>query len=86
MPRPSTPPALRSSRFASALSSVLSEYQALLHAVEAVAFWAAVAMPFVYLPLLITGIETASEGIALVALIAIHVVALVVGRRYRPDN
>ena len=86
MSRPSAPPALRSSSFGSVLSAARSEYEALLRPLQAIAFWAAVVMPFVYLPLFVTGIETASEGIALAGLIGLHVVALVVGRRYRADD
>lgn len=86
MPSSSTAPALIASRIASSVSGALSEYEPVVRPIEAVAFWAAVAMPFVYLPLLITGIETTSEAIALLALIALHVAALVVGRRYRPER
>lgn len=86
MSRPSTPSATESNEVASHVSGALSEYDALVRPIEAIGFWAAVAMPFVYLPLLITGIDTTSEGIALIALIALHVLALIVGRRYRPDR
>ena len=86
MPSPSTPPALIVSRIASSVSGAVSDYEPVFRPIEAIAFWAAVAMPFVYLPLLITGIDTTSEGIALVALIALHALALIVGRRYRADR
>ena len=86
MPSSSTAPALIVSQIASSVSGALSEYEPVVRPIEAVAFWAAVAMPFVYLPLLIAGIETTSEGIALVVLISLHAAALVVGRRYSPDR
>jgi hypothetical protein len=86
MSSPSSPPALIVSRIASSVSGTVSDYEPVFRPIEAIAFWAAVAMPFVYLPLLITGIETTSEGIAMVALIALHALALIVGRRYRAER
>jgi len=50
-----------------------------------VAFWVAVALPFLYLPLLVGGLE-GSEPIAFGALLAANVVALVVGHGYRADG
>lgn len=86
MSNPSTPPALLVSRIASSVSGAFSDSEPVFRPLEAIAFWAAVAMPFVYLPFLITGIETTSERTALVALIALHALALIVGRRYRADH
>jgi len=43
------------------------------------AFWAAVVLPFLYLPLLATGLETETQTVAFVVLLACNVVALVVG-------
>ncbi|MFB6268114.1 MAG: hypothetical protein ABEI31_10675 [Halodesulfurarchaeum sp.] len=54
----------------------------LLRPVEALGFWAAVALPFVYLPLVITGLETGSEQLAVALLLGAHVVALYLGRHY----
>ncbi|WP_458187543.1 hypothetical protein [Haladaptatus sp. NG-WS-4] len=48
-----------------------------------VGFWTAVALPFLYLPLLATGLETTGQRQTFVFLFALNVVALVVGRRYR---
>lgn len=46
---------------------------------SALSFWAAIALPAVYLPLLATGIESA-RGLALfLGLFGLHVVALVAG-------
>lgn len=86
MSLPSTPSALNAERLANSISGVLSGYETFFRPIEAVAFWAAVAMPFVYLPLLLTGIDTGSEQIALAALVALHIVALVVGKRYSPKR
>ncbi|WP_054519804.1 hypothetical protein [Halanaeroarchaeum sulfurireducens] len=86
MSRPSTSAASSPSRLSSSLPGTLSAYETVLRPIEAVAFWMAVIMPFVYVPLLVTGVETSSEQIAVAALVAVHVVALVVGRRYQADR
>ena len=51
--------------------------------VQAVAFWAAVILPFFALGLLASGLETALGWIALVGLLIMNVVALIVGHGYR---
>ena len=57
----------------------------LLRPVEAVGFWAAVVLPFVYVPVILTGLDTPSEQLAVAVLIAVHVLALIVGRRYHSE-
>ncbi|MFT4921681.1 MAG: hypothetical protein ACI8XM_000885 [Haloarculaceae archaeon] len=47
------------------------------------AFWAAIALPFLHLPLLATGLDSETKTIAFALLIALNVVALVVGH---PDH
>jgi hypothetical protein len=49
---------------------------------EAGAFWAAIALPFVHTPLLATGIDTTGTLGAYVALLLCNVVALVAGHGY----
>lgn len=50
------------------------------------AFWAAVALPFLHVPLLLlTGLSTANTATAFVVLIALNVVALLVGHPYYRD-
>ncbi len=63
-----------------------SSVTALLKPIEAVGFWAAVALPFLYVPLLATGLEEQSSQLAALLLIVLHVAALVVGRRYKADE
>ena len=63
-----------------------SSVSALLKPIEAVGFWAAVALPFLYVPLLATGIEEESSQLAALLLIGMHVAALVVGRRYKAEE
>lgn len=49
--------------------------------VRFVGFWTAVILPFVYVPLLFTGLEGATMT-AFLALIVAHVVSLVLGKPY----
>jgi len=44
-----------------------------------VAFWTAVVLPFTYLPLLLAGIESSSMFVAFLSLVALNLLALVVG-------
>lgn len=55
----------------------------LLRPIEAAGFWAAIGLPFLYLPLVLTGVETPAEQLAAALLIAVHMVALFVGRRHK---
>lgn len=50
--------------------------------VRFLAFWTAVALPFLYVPLLFDGL-TSSRFLVFVVLVAINVVALVVGHNHR---
>lgn len=52
---------------------------------RAVAFWGAIALPFLNLGLLFRGLSTPSETFAFLALLAANVVALLVGHPHRGD-
>ncbi|WP_232686134.1 hypothetical protein [Halobacterium zhouii] len=75
----------------SALAEVASNvdrtpgYATLLKPFEVVGFWSAVALPFLYVPLLVTGPNTPGEQTALVTLVLVHVAALLLGHRHRSD-
>lgn len=69
----------------SATTQGTQAFGTLLRPVEAAGFWAAIGLPFVYIPLVLTGMETGSEQVAAVLLIAAHVVALYLGRHYKND-
>lgn len=45
-------------------------------------FWAAVLLPLVYVPHVVTGVQTQADGLLLFALLVAHVVALLVGHGY----
>lgn len=50
---------------------------------RALGFWTAVTLPFLYGPMLVSGLDSASETLAFVALFVINLVALAVGHDYR---
>lgn len=58
---------------------------ALARGFERAAFWTAVALPFLYVPLLVGGVSTSGEFLALVTLLGLHFVALYLGQDYDPD-
>lgn len=51
--------------------------------VRATGFWLSVALPFLYLPLLIRGFAGRGEMLAFAGLVVLNLVALVVGHGYR---
>lgn len=51
---------------------------------RATSFYAAVALPLAYVPLLVAGLETVSQTMAFVALLALNLFALVVGHGHDP--
>lgn len=53
--------------------------------VEALAFWAAVVLPFVYLPLLVGGFETTTGLLLFAGLLLANVVALLVGHDHKRE-
>jgi len=61
---------------------VRSVPKTLAHTLEMVAFWAAVVLPFLHLPLLATGLDSQSTTLAFVLLVGLNVCALVLGHTY----
>lgn len=53
--------------------------------VEIIAFWAAIALPFLYVPLLLTGISSQAELLTFVGLLALNVAALLAGHDHKRD-
>lgn len=58
---------------------------ALTTPLEVVGFWTAVALPFLYVPLLATGISTQGELLTFVGLVALNVAALIAGHGHKRD-
>ena len=65
--------------------TVVRPGESVLSPVRAIAFWVAVALPFLYLPLLITGLDTTPITVAFLALLGANAVALFVGRGHHAD-
>ena len=57
-------------------------WHAARRAAETVGFWSAVALPFLYLPLMVAGPQSTAEWLSVAALVAVHAVALVVGHAH----
>ena len=57
----------------------------LLQPLQAAGFWAAVGLPFIYVPLVLQGLETTEVQLTVAVLLALHVLALVLGRQYNTD-
>lgn len=58
---------------------------ALRKPVTGAAFWAAIALPFLHLPLLATGLETTTGIAAFLILVGLNVVTLLIGHSHRRD-
>ena len=53
--------------------------------VRGVAFWTAIALPFLYLPLLATGLQSSAVRTAFGVLVVANAVALLVGHSYASE-
>ncbi len=70
----------------SALPSPLAQARAVLaRGLVAASFWLAVALPFVYLPLVFAGLETTGDVTLVGGLLLANAVALVAGHTHRRD-
>lgn len=49
---------------------------------SAIAFWIAIALPLLYVPLLAAGLDTIQDLLVFLGLFALHLAALFGGRRY----
>ncbi|OIB59131.1 hypothetical protein [Natrialba sp. SSL1] len=54
--------------------------------VRAIAFWSAIVLPFVYVPLLLTGLSTWVESMLFLFLLGCNLVALYVGHEHCQSN
>ena len=50
--------------------------------VTAAAFWVAIPLPFLYIPVLAAGVDSRAEVLATLALVGLHVLALGLGHPY----
>lgn len=56
--------------------------RAIIGAIRTWCFWVAIIIPFLYVPLLLTGIETPQETVAFLSLLVVNVLALVAGHAH----
>jgi len=56
--------------------------ESILTPVRGMAFWTAITLPFLYLPLLAYGLESSATRLAFLALVACNAVALLIGHSY----
>lgn len=66
-------------------ATILPSSRLLSRPVTGLAFWAAIALPFLHLPLLVTGLETTRMTVAFLFLLGLNVVTLIVGHSYRRE-
>jgi len=57
----------------------VSIVETLLRPVHQLGFWAAIVLPFLHVPLLLTGLETETQTMAFVLLLVCNAMALLVG-------
>lgn len=65
--------------------AAIADVESLRRPLTGFAFWAAIALPFLHLPLLVTGLETTRMAVAFLLLLGLNVLALVVGHSYRRE-
>lgn len=66
-------------------SVVVDPVIAVLRPIQILGFWTAVVLPFLYLPLLAVGLETVSRLTAFLGLLALNILALLVGHPHNRD-
>ena len=54
--------------------------------IEMMSFWLAIALPFLYLPLLVTGVTSNGELLSILVLLGLNVVSLVIGHGHRNER
>lgn len=71
--------------FALVDETVPSVGQSLVAPVQGIAFWTAIALPFLYVPLLANGLQSSAARTAFGVLVLANVVALLVGHSYASE-
>lgn len=60
--------------------------ETILKPVRATSFYAALALPLAYVPLLVSGLETVSQTTTFALLLGLHVLALAAGHGHQPGE
>lgn len=66
----------------SAIRRLVGQQSSLPESLEAVAFWSAIVLPFLYLPLLLVGLETVSLQVVFAFLLLLNAVMILLGHQY----
>ncbi|WP_227133876.1 hypothetical protein [Halorubellus salinus] len=82
---PSTPDPSATDPSATDLRSRLG-LETILKPVRATSFYAALALPLAYVPLLVSGLETVSQTTTFALLLGLHVLALAAGHGHHPGE
>lgn len=69
------------------LAALYDRYQehAFTTPLEVASFWSAIALPFLYMPLLLAGISTQGELLTFIGLLALNVAALLAGHGHKRE-
>lgn len=54
-----------------------------LRPLEAIAFWSAIALPFLHIPLLFYGLETSGQLLAFFGLLSLNIAAFIIGHGHK---
>jgi hypothetical protein len=65
--------------------TVSSPSVGIVSAIQAGAFWGAVLLPFIYLPLLATSLDSLNEQLLFASLLSLNVILLIVGHSHRTN-
>lgn len=87
-PEPTTESADSDGSVGGSVNSLIASFRdhPLAGPLEFVGFWAAVALPFLYVPLLVeTQLQTVAETATFLTLLGLNVLALFVGHSYKRD-
>ena len=60
--------------------------QRVVQPLQFVGFWIAIALPFLHVPLLMTGLSTVEQTLAFIGLVAANLFAIALGHSYQPQS
>ncbi|WP_257300387.1 hypothetical protein [Haloarchaeobius sp. FL176] len=64
------------------VSALQKGYESAQYGLRTIGFWAAVSLPFVHLPLLLTGLDSTADLLAFGVLLGSNLIALLVGHHH----
>lgn len=60
--------------------------QSLLRVIQALSFWSAIVLPFLYIPFLVVDLDTVFRPVIFLGLLSLNIVTLVVSHSYHPTG